>query len=200
MIQRFEARLDGSHSADEKDWQAFFNANRFALQQIFSTPIVVVREQVQVGSADISGSGALIADFLCANTVTRTCVVVEIKTPSAKLVYRDPYRGQLGSPTAVHAPHRDLTGAVGQVQSHLHSAATDLALRLRRTPEENIDLVQDSRGAVIAGRLGALQGAQLDSFLRYRSGLSGVTVIGYDEVLEHLRALQSMLQEGSSSD
>lgn len=199
LIERFATSLAGKHATDEPYWQDFFNANRFALAQVFSTPLVVLREHAHVQAADVDGRGARITDFLCANTVTRTVVVVEIKTPAAKLVTNRPYRGRAGS-AAVYPPHVHLSGAVSQVQSQLTAIPQDLARRLDRTPELDIDAWHDPRGAVIAGRLSSLDGARRESFLRYRAGLSGVTVLGYDEILEQLIALHRMLQAAPHDD
>jgi hypothetical protein len=41
LIDRFEEGLEGPHASDESHWQSFFEVNRFALQQVFSMPIVV---------------------------------------------------------------------------------------------------------------------------------------------------------------
>lgn len=199
LIERFTMSLAGRHATDEPYWQDFFNTNRFALQQVFSTPLVVLREHAHVQAADVDGRGARITDFLCANTVTRTAIVVEIKTPAAKLVTDRPYRGRAGS-AAVYPPHLHLSGAVSQVQSQLAAVPQDLAQRLDRTPELDIDAWHDPRGAVIAGRLSSLDGARRESFLRYRAGLSVVTVLGYDEILEHLIALHRMLQAAPQDD
>ena len=86
LIDRFEQNLDGPHSKNESHWQEFFQANHFALQLIFSTPIVVEFQHATVQAADINGRGSRITDFLCANSVTSTTLIVEIKTPGAPLM------------------------------------------------------------------------------------------------------------------
>lgn len=190
LIEKFERDLDGPHARDEDHWQEFFNANRFALQLIFSTPVVVARQHATVQAGDIDGRGTRITDFLCANAVTRTVVIVEIKTPAASLMSSRPYRGN-GTDTAVYSPHADLIGPVAQLQSQMASVPRSLASRL--TPDLELDPWNDARGAVISGRLSSLNNEQRESFLRYRAGLSTTIVLGYDEVLEHLKALRAML-------
>lgn len=198
LIDRFESDLNGGHSRDEGHWQRFFNTNRFALQQTFSTPIVVLRQQAHVQAEDVDGRGSRITDFLCANAVTRSAVVVEIKTPATALMDASAYRGK-GS-AAVYPPHRDLSGSVGQLQSQMAAVPRDLAHRLHSTPDLELDPWNDVRGAVIAGRLSSLTPEQLESFLRYRAGLATVTVLGYDEVLERLKALLAVLRTPPQSD
>lgn len=197
LIERFENDLSGSHARDEPHWQRFFSTNQFALQMVFSTPIVVARPQAHVQSPDLSGGGSRISDFLCANAVTRTAVVVEIKTPSTELMAAKPYRGK--GAAAAYPPHTKLSGAVAQVQSQMAAVPQDLAWRLHRERDLELDPWHDVRGAVIAGRVSTLADARLDSFHCYRAGLATVTVLCYDEVLERLKALHKVLKTPPTS-
>jgi len=190
LIDLFEKDLEGRHARDEDHWQTFFNNNRFALQLIFSTPIVVERQHATVQAGDIDGRGTRITDFLCANAVTRTIVIVEIKTPGARLMSASPYRGK-GTDAAVYSPHAELIGPIAQLQSQMASVPRSLAPRL--TPDHGLDPWNDPRGAVVTGRISDLNDEQRDSFLRYRAGLSAIAVLGYDEVLARLKALRVML-------
>ena len=58
----------------------------------------------------------------------------------------------------------------------------------------------EGAGDVIAGRLFNLTAEQRESFLRYRAGLATVTVLGYDEVLERLKTLLTVLKSPPDSD
>ena len=191
LIERFAKDLDGPHSRDEGHWQEFFQNNHFALQLIFSAPIVVEYEHATVQAADVNGLGSRITDFLCLNSVTRTSLVVEIKTPATRLMSANPYRGK-GTDSAVYPPHSDLSGPIAQVQSHMAAVPRNLAARL--TPDLNIDAWNDARGAVITGRISTLNPQQRESFLRYRADLTNLTVLGYDEVLERLKDLHRALK------
>ncbi|MDR6689083.1 hypothetical protein J2Y41_004687 [Arthrobacter sp. 1088] len=197
LIERFENDLEGPHSRDEDRWQRFFQANQFALQLIFSAPIIVEYQHATVQAGDINGRGARITDFLCANSVTRTILIVEIKTPGASLMGSAPYRGR-GTDAAVYPPHAELSGPISQVQSQMAAVPQNLAFRLGS--DVNLDVWNEARGAVITGRIAALNQQQRDSFLRYRSGLSTVTVLGYDEVLDRLKALYSALNSPRTTE
>lgn len=187
LIETFETGMAGVAARDESYWQNFFHTHPFALQQVFGSPIVEVLQQAEVRGAGAARKGARITDFLCKNAITRTAVVVEIKTPAATLMETKPYR-------AVYAPHREnLAGSVAQLQAQMESVSRDLA---RREPDPDLgdlDLWHTS-GAVIVGRVGELDGEQRESFLRYREGLAGVTVLGYDEVCERLKGLLELLR------
>ena len=188
LIEQFQQGFIGRAARDEGHWQKFFATNPFALQQVFSAPILVVRGQVHVRGSDALGQGARIADFLCVNAVTRSAIVVEIKTPSTALMAAKTYRGS--GAAEVYPTHRDLSGGVSQVQAQMESVARDL--------EDHPDLGSIDkwhvRGAVIIGRVSTLSDEQRDSFLRYREGLTAVTVLGYDEVCERLKHLHAMLK------
>lgn len=126
---------------------------------------------------------------MCVNAVTRSAVTVEIKKPSTPLMEEKSYRG---SATAeVFPPHRELSRAVSQVHAQMESVPRDMP----PTPALG-DIDQwHVRGAVIIGRVAELGDEQRDSFLRYREGLTGVTVLGYDEVGERLKSLRDMLAD-----
>lgn len=190
LISRFESDLSGGHANDEAHWQRFFNENRFALQMLFAAPVVVEWDQAHVAAGDPSGRGGRIVDFLCANVLTRSVHLVEIKTPGMKLMGAVAYRGD-GTESAIYAPYRFLTEAVAQAQSQMASIPRAFAGML--PSNSTVDPWAQTRGAVIAGRLATLTDEQKESFIRYRDGLSAVTVLAYDEVLERLKSLQTML-------
>lgn len=185
LIAQFEQAM--SRRTSEATWQGFFSRNPFALQQLFSAPILLLHGQVHVRGADALGQGSRIADFLCMNTVTHSAVVVEIKTPRSPLMASTLYRG---SGTAETYPaHRELSGAIGQVQAQMESVSRDM----KNTPALGDIDHWHVRGAVISGTVSTLSAEQRDSFLRYREGLTGLTVLGYDEVGERLKSLRDML-------
>lgn len=189
LIEQFEEGLVGRAARHEEHWQRFFTTNQFALQQVFSAPILVLRAQAHVRGTDALGQGSRIADFLCINAITRSCIVVEIKTPATALMAANAYRGS-GS-DGVYPVHKDLSGAVSQVQAQMESVPRDL----KHKPELGEIDKWHVRGAVISGKVSELSDEQRESFLRYREGLTSVTVLGYDEVCERLKYLHAMLKD-----
>jgi hypothetical protein len=131
LIEQFAEDMEGSRAKDEAHWQKFFETNTFALQQLFATPVALYKSQLVVKGINATGRGSRIADFMLVNTVTRSALVVEIKTPAAELTGKR-YRGTGGS--EVFLPHRDLLGAVTQIQAQIHSATTHLPHLLAHTP------------------------------------------------------------------
>lgn len=193
LINSFETNLSGKGASNENAWQKFFVDNTFALKQIFASPVAYYGEQISVRIPDMKGVGAQIADFVLANTLTRSMVVVEIKTPATKLTGQAVYRGK--SSAKIYPPTTELSGGIAQLQAQMESARTDFDLIMRKTPDSALVDTKIVTGAVIVGRLDSLNQLQKESFVRYRHGLHGIEVITFDEVLERLRDLHEMLQE-----
>lgn len=193
LLADFRADLgDAKKARDESHWQAFFETNPFALQQLFGVPVVaILPHHLEVRSARSDRAGARVTDFFLRNALTREGLIVEIKTPAAELLESRPYRGTGSS--AVHRPHPALTGAVAQLQSQKESLRDKLTQKL---PYDDplLDVSHAApRGALIVGTVGDLMGAELESFRRYRDGLHDVLLLGFDEVAGRLQVLIELL-------
>lgn len=190
LIEQFEKAMTGSCAKDEAYWQRFFEINTFALQQLFAVPVVLYKSQLTVKGVNAFGKGSRIADFMLVSTVTRSALVVEIKTPAARLTGKR-YRGSGGA--EVFLPHKDLLGAVTQIQAQIESAQVHLPTLLGQTPDAQTLDTSVVRGAVIVGTAGTLGAEEQASYLRYRAGLGNVEVIAFDEVRDRLKALRQLL-------
>jgi hypothetical protein len=194
LISKFEENLTKTGAAgNEPAWQKFFVNNTFALKQIFAAPVAFYGEQLDLRIPNMRSAGRRIADFVLANTLTRSMVIVEIKTPGTSLMLNSRYRGKEGA--EVYAPNANLAGAVAQLQAQMESAHTDFDTLVGRTVDaETID-TKVIKGAVIAGRLDSLTDLQKYSFMRYRNVHHGIEIVTFDEVLDRLRALEKMLKD-----
>lgn len=151
LIENFERQLGTGKGGSEDQWQQFFVDNTFALKQIFASPVALYGEQLLVRMPDMKNTGGQIVDFVLANTLTLSMVVVEIKTPATKLISKSAYRGQ--SSAKVHAPTSGLSGAVAQLQSQIESARSNFDQIVRQNPGTIPIDARIVTGAVIAGRL-----------------------------------------------
>lgn len=197
LIQQFGDGLRGPMAREEDKWQAFFEANSFALQQLFAAPVALYGTQLHLRMPNMHGAGARKADFVLVNALTRTAIVVEIKTPSTRLL-GSRYRGAGGA--EVHPPDKELSGAVAQLQAQMESAVTDFRDILRQTSGDEPIRTSDVRGAIIAGKHASLGDEERLSFLRYRNGLQGIEVLTFDEVHHRLQGLHEMLAGPMTSD
>jgi len=93
----------------EGAWQSFFSDNPFILRLAFEAPIIVIGEQVSVGGRRLNGSGEKIADFISKAVASGNLSLIEIKTATTPVLETKAYRGSL------HAPSRELSGAVNQL-------------------------------------------------------------------------------------
>ncbi|HBV09077.1 Shedu anti-phage system protein SduA domain-containing protein [Glutamicibacter bergerei] len=121
-------------------------------------------------------------------------LVLELKTPKAKLSSSKIYRGAEEHGSDVYAPHEDLSGAVAQLLSQLASSREDFRLILQRTRAAEMIEPSTVIGALIIGTLTELSAEQKVSFELYRQSLHGFQILTYDELLERLKMLVVMLR------
>lgn len=191
LIEQFESDVAASTANSKPHWQKFFKANPFALQQLFATPVTLYREHLHVKGGNAEGQGGRITDFACINPVTLSAFVVESKKPATALMTGTAYRGN--GDAEIYPPSAELSGAVTQVLSQVASIREHFPALNVQTPSLGPIDPQDVEGALIIGRVDALSSLQLASFKRFRASLSGVTVLGFDEVLQGLKGLHQML-------
>ncbi|WP_447924744.1 Shedu anti-phage system protein SduA domain-containing protein [Georgenia muralis] len=191
LIKRFEVDIAGSTANSEPHWQTFFKANPFALQQLLAAPVTLYREHLHVKGGNAEGQGGRITDFACINPITLSAFVIEIKKPATTLMTGTAYRGNGGA--EIYPPSAELSGAVTQVLAQVSSMREHFPALRAQTPSLGPIDPQDVSGALIIGRVDALAPLQLASFKRFRASLSGVVILGFDEVLQRLKGLHEML-------
>ncbi len=185
LIEAYAEALD--KNAKEGFWQAFFNENKLALQQVFGAPMVSVQSGANVGGSALAGEGGKIADYLYKNSLTNNVALVEIKKPTTQLLGKREYR------SGVFAASAELNGAITQVLDQAHQLSTNFL-----TLKNNSDLWELKSYSVacfvVAGRTPpAEEPARQKSFELYRANSSTVTIVTYDEILERLRQLREFL-------
>jgi hypothetical protein len=77
---------------NEEYWQKLLASRTYVLSQVLSFPLVVIRSKAYLGGKGIDNRRGKYTDFLAANALTRSAVIVEIKTPLTPLLcgeYRD---------------------------------------------------------------------------------------------------------------
>ncbi|WP_415395011.1 Shedu immune nuclease family protein [Rhodococcus globerulus] len=185
LIKTYEESLGKKTS--EAHWQNFFDANAFALQQIFGAPMVIAQSGATVGGGRFNGSGDKIADYLVKNTLTNNIALVEIKKPTTPLLGKEYRSGIYGAST-------ELDGAITQVLDQAYQLTTNFATMKHNT--RNYDLEAYAISCfVIAGRSPAVQESNRQkSFELYRANSRNVKVVTYDEVLAQLKILRTFLQ------
>jgi len=173
-------------NSDEEFWQQTLAQYAFVISQVFAYPVVILQDKAYVGGTSIDKSGANLVDFLLGSVLTDNVVLLEIKTPTTKLLGQK-YRG------AVYAPARELSGAVVQVTNYRDSLMKEhAALTAKSTSKFE---AFDPPCLVIAGSMSELADSpRRKSFELFRQGLRHVQVITYDELFAKVEALIKLLE------
>ncbi|MFT6732510.1 MAG: hypothetical protein ACJAS9_000691, partial [Polaribacter sp.] len=105
--------LNNQSHSDEEFWQRELTSSSFVLSQIFSFPVVVVKEKAYIGGKSFTNQGGNIVDFLYKNKLTNNPALIEIKTPTTRLIGSS-YRQTFNMST-------ELTGSTNQVLNYSNS-------------------------------------------------------------------------------
>lgn len=209
-IQSFEANLNlemikratfliESHMDDSREefWQRHvLERYPWIISQVLTAPCMVFGSKAYVGGKDLGNHGGNLADFIYKNKLTNNVTIVEIKTPKAPLL-RKGYRNNS------YSLSDDLGGGIIQSLSYRQSLMENFAqLRLQYgepfeafTPAcvliiGNTNELCDSSG--IRDRI------KVESFENLRRNLNGITIVTFDELLEKLKSLISIISSGDS--
>lgn len=185
----FERNLGNSA---ENDWQRFFKENDWIIPQVMSVPCALYEAQAYVGGKTIDNHNGSVLDFLYQNKLTKSVVLVEIKTPVTKLL-GGRYRARS------YSMSDELSGGIAQVLSYRQTLLNEFN-----------QLYVESKGGfeafspqcvVVIGNTSELDDSiKVGSFENFRSCLSGVTVLTYDELLAKVRDLIGVLSSVNDDD
>ena len=181
-------RLLGKKSS-ESEWQSFLNDNPFILFLVFGYPVVKIQGQASVGGRKFSGSGDKITDFLVKNNLTNNTALVEIKTPRSQLLKPTEYRG------GVFAPSYELSGSINQILDQKYMFQRQIGLF-----KENSGIYDIESYAVdcvlIIGTL-PIDKDQKKSFELFRHNSKDVEIYTFDEIVQKLKNIYTVLKEDS---
>jgi hypothetical protein len=190
LVQIWDANKDND---SEEFWQTTLQEYSFAFSQLFSVPVTLIEGKAYVGGMSLDRRDAKFADFILAGGSASNAILVEIKTPNTKLLSRK-YR-------SVYAPSRDLSGAIVQVEDYKMSLIRELDA-LNRKGKQPLSVFKP-RCVIILGFYQRELDSQskIDSFEHFRSSMSGVEVITFDEFfskVEYLLQVFSLVRTGTA--
>ena len=187
-IRSFIAKLKNDLNADrdEEYWQKTFNKNRWILSQIFSNPLIVFGQKKRTGGSTDDKDGGLV-DFVMNNKKTSNLTLVEIKRSDTELMSKRPYRTGLET----YIPSSDLSGGVMQLLDYKQSITEEWKEKYRKTELT----AYDCNCVLIIGRIESLNDDQKRSFELYRNSIPSVTVLTFDELIERISLILSILGE-----
>lgn len=182
VIQKWHANKANDN---EEFWQTIFNENPYVLTQIFSVPVVFIKDKAYVGGMNIDRQDAKFVDYLYANESSHDALLIELKTPATKLLGRKYRKG-------VHNPSSELSGSIVQ------------ALDYRRELSKNIRSISDGtshtieifnpRCVVVIGNAAEELDSDIKrkSFELFRTSLKDIEIITYDELFKKAESLASL--------
>jgi len=159
------------------------------ISQVFSSPVVLFKDKAYIGGKSISNKGGNVIDFLYKNKLTDNLMLVEIKTPTTKLLSKE-YRDN------VYSVSTDLSGAINQILNYKDGFQKEynlLAFKTSATSE-----LFNPKCLLIAGnqKKEIINKNLRKSFELYRSEMKSVEIITFDELFEKVNLIINMFQEG----
>jgi len=172
-------------NSDEEFWQIVFNENPYVLSQLFSVPVVFLKDKAYVGGMNVDRQNAKFVDYLYKNASSNDALLVEIKTPETKLIGSKYRRG-------VHKPSNDLSGSVVQVLDYRRELSKNIQTITSGT-DHVIDIF-NPRCVVIAGNASKELDSELKrkSFELFRTNLRDVEIVTYDELFRKAETLATL--------
>jgi hypothetical protein len=172
-------------NSEEDFWQRVFNENPYVLSQIFSVPVVFIKDKAYVGGMNVDRQDAKFVDYLYTNESSNDALLVEIKTPETKLIGSKYRKG-------VYKPSNDISGSVVQVLDYRRDLSKNI-----KTITDGTDHVIDvfnPRCVVIAGNASKEIDTELKrkSFELFRTNLRDVEIITFDELFKKAETLATL--------
>jgi hypothetical protein len=179
---------ENEDNADEEFWQRTLGEQSIVLSQMFSRPVVILKEKAYVGGKAVTNTRGNLVDFLMKSDIGNNATLVEIKTPRTPLL-----GGQYRN--GVYSISGETSGAVIQVANYKQSLVSEYG-NLVQAGEEEFEAF-DPHCVVIVGHYKdqfSLE-AKRRSFELFRSQLSDVELVTYDELFGKIRLLIRLLSQ-----
>lgn len=180
-------------NSSEEFWQSTFERHAWAISQAFSHPVVVLRKKAYVGGKVIGNDRGNVVDFLYQNKITSNVSLIEIKTPTTKLLGSQ-YRQN------AYSLSPDLSGSVTQLSVYKDELQKSFYGLVRQEQDQFLSL--NPQCLLIAGcfELEEMTPAGKRSFELFRSDLKHIQIITFDELFEKINLLLRLLEDDTTRD
>jgi len=182
---------DNKTNNDEEFWQITISSFSWIISQLFSTPVIIYEEKAYCGGKFVDNKGGNLVDFLYKSNLTSSVALIEIKTPCTALVgnaYRQTF-----------SMSDELSGAVGQILNYKHSIQKHyIGLIAENKNSEPFEVINPKSLLIVGCLTQQFENAKdkLDAFELYRQNLKDVTIVTYDELIEKVKILKYLLEQG----
>ncbi|MFH1281467.1 MAG: Shedu immune nuclease family protein, partial [Candidatus Omnitrophota bacterium] len=183
--QVWVANKDNSREAF---WQDFFKDNSWVISYVFSFPVVLFKDKAYVGGKTLDNKGGEIIDFIYKHHFTENVLLVEIKTPTVKLLGSE-YRN------GIFSMSQDLSGAVSQILDYKNEILNSYADLIRKAGKTFA--VFNPRCMIVAGNI--MNELNSDnkrkSFELHRNDSRQIDIVGFDELFQKVEYLVQILEK-----
>jgi hypothetical protein len=186
-------KLKNDTNTLEKKWQGFLRKNSWIFSSIFAQPVILFQDEAFVGGKGFDNKGGKLNDFLMKNHLTNNASFLEIKTHLSSIVEKKPYRG-----ADVYSMSKELTGCIGQVLTQRDTFQKAFTVLKYESKIDDLESF-NSKCVVLIGQTTALDANQKKSFELFRSSCKDVEIITFDELLEKIKSLQSLMNNDSKA-
>lgn len=172
-------------NTNEEYWQQLFIQNPYVLSQVFSVPVIFIKDKAYLGGMNVDRQDAKFVDYLYTSETSNDAILVEVKTPETRLLGPKYRKG-------VNRPSNDLTGSVVQVLDYRKELSKNVD-QLTHGTSHKIDIFSP-RCMVILGNAEK----ELDtekkrkSFELFRANLKDVEIVTYDELFKKAETLATL--------
>lgn len=183
VIRKWHANKDNNK---EEFWQVIFNENPYILSQVFSVPVVFLKDRAYVGGMNIDGAEAKFVDFLFANQSSNDAMLVEIKTPETQMFAKTKYRNGIYNPT------KELSGSILQVLNYRRELAKNYQ-NITSDSGKKLEVFNPKCVVIIGNAEKELNtDAKRTSFELYRTSMKDVEIVTFDELFRKAETLASL--------
>ncbi|EKO34190.1 Shedu immune nuclease family protein [Leptospira santarosai] len=185
-LQKWTENID---NPTEDFWQNEFKENSSVISQLFTSTLVIIKSKAYIGGKNIENEGGLVADFIFANKLSKNTSIIELKTPSSRILsskYRE----------TIYNVSSELTGAIIQLCNY-KDEFTKNYYTLSRSQSEATRSYDPSCILIIGNfQKECTSEEKIKSFELYRQQLNNIQVITFDELFEKMKLLISLLEKG----
>lgn len=174
-------------NSSEEFWQKLLTKRAAVLSQVFAYPILVVATKAYVGGKRLDNTGGKLVDFLARAAATGGLLLIEIKTPTAKLLGGEYREG-------IFPLSSELNGAIAQIVHYQQSLVKEFAALSEGEGEKST--LGEPRCIVIAGTVAReLTTPRLkNNFELLRERTRGVTIMTFDELFTRVKQAIGLLE------
>lgn len=185
LVDILNAWYANTTNGKEQYWQQLFKNNPVSLTQLFAVPVVFVGDNAYVGGLNVDRQNSKFVDYLYANDSSNDAVLVELKTPVAKLLGAKYRKG-------VYKPSAELSGSVVQVLDYKRELSANIRNIVGDTGKK-IEIFNPRCIVVIGDATTELDdNVKRKSFELYRTSLKDVEVVTFDELFRKAEMLAKL--------